>query len=259
MNIKRITVAALIGAGLSVSGAALGAALAQGTAHTTPVVRHSVAAITKKAVKPARCATAAPTSAVGYTKMFAAINPAQWGAADTSVSVPLADGRSVWVYADTFSAGRFMHSTAIVQDKGCLHVSHGGAQLLPNDDAKHIYWPVSAKISGGNVLVTAEATTLIGTGAWDFRYGGHMRTALVTVNAAGDVTFARWVSAVRTAAPNAGPMYRFDSNPHHFGYARHTHPEAHLASGRTLVTTCQNWDDGTMHAFADYRPIFSER
>ena len=68
------------------------------------------------------------------------MSPEQWGAADVSISVQLLDGRALWLYGDTFSTKRFVHSTAIVQDRGCLHVANAGDQLLPNDDDTHIYW-----------------------------------------------------------------------------------------------------------------------
>jgi hypothetical protein len=161
----------------------------------------------------------------------------------------------VWLYGDTFSTGRFVHSTAIVQDKGCLHVSHAGAQLLPNDDAKHIYWIDSARPVPGGLAVKARAISLTGTCAWCFRDGGYYRTALVTVSRSGDAAFQRWTGRVVSAAPDPGWMYPY--GPHHFGYARHVHPEFKLAGGGALVTTCQNWDDGVLHPMASYRPIFT--
>lgn len=204
------------------------------------------------------CHKPAPTSADGYAAMFAALPVSEWGAADVAISVPLGR-RSVWLFGDTLSTRRFVHSTAIIQDKGCLHVSHAGAQLLPDDDPAHIYWIISARaVDSTSLAVLARAITLVGKGAWDFRDGGHSRTAHVDVDAQGDASFIRWVSDKNCAAPDPGAMYRIDDRPHHFGYARNTHPEAHLASGRTLVTTCQNWDDGMPHPFADYRPIFTE-
>lgn len=224
----------------------------------TPSVSHTIHA--RVAL---RCATPAPTTVAGYARLFSGLPVSEWGAADGSMSVPLSDGRSVWLYGDTLSAGRFVHSTAITQDRGCLHVSHQGAQLLPNDDAKHIYWVLGATARGNSLLVRARAITLVGTGPWDFRDGGHTRTALTTVNATGDVTFVRWLRDVRSQAPNPGPMIDCEapaaSTPHHVCYSRHTHPEAHLAGGRVLITTCQNWDDGVFHPFAAYRPIFSSR
>jgi hypothetical protein len=248
MNRKLIVVVGsvlLVGAG--------GAAFAASSSH---VEHRSPAAAPAVHAAPKGCTKPAPTTAKGYAAMFAALPTSQWGAADTSISVPLADGRDVWLYSDTFEAGRFVHSTAIVQDQGCLHVSHTGAQLLPNDDAQHIYWISTATGHGSSLTIQARAITLTGHGPWDFRDGGHTRTALASVSAAGDVSFVRWTADRSSPAPNPGPMYVY--GPHHFGYGRHTHPEARLASGRVLVTTCQNFDDGVLHPFADYRPIFSE-
>lgn len=205
---------------------------------------------------PARCAALAPTSVAGYTAMFAAVDPAAWGAGDVAISVPVGP-RSVWLYGDTFATGRFVHSSAITQDAGCLHVSRGGAQLLPNDDATHIYWVTSATSApAGQVVVRARAIVLTGTGGWDFRDGGFSRDATTTLDAAGDLTFVSWGPRLRVPAPDPGPMYSY--GPHHFGYGRLTHPELALASGAVLVSVSQNWDDGTLHRFADYRPIFSE-
>lgn len=252
------------------------AAVTVPTTSPTPAPVVTVAAPTAARVAPAArtaattCTIPAPTTARGYRAMLDAVPDAQWGAADVSISTRIADGRVVWLYGDTFSTGRFVHSTAIVQTRGCLHVSRGGAQLLPNTVVEAnptkarptiIYWISAAKAHGTGLDITARRIAIFGRGVWDFRDTGYQRTFSATVTAAGDVaaTFARSVGAW-TPAPDPGPFYAFgDNNPHHFGYSRHTHPEARLASGRMLVTTCQNWDDGVLHPFAAYRPVFTER
>jgi hypothetical protein len=110
--------------------------------------------------------------------MFAALAITVWGAADGSISVKVG-ATSVWLYGDTFSTGRFVLSTAIAQDHGCLHVSHGGAQLLPNDNATHIYWIKSAvAVSPTRVDVRARTVTLTGTRPWAFKNGGFDRAAV---------------------------------------------------------------------------------
>lgn len=213
------------------------------------------------------CSTPAPDTPAGYAAMLnnTASPNSVWGAADLSISVPLPDGRDVWLYGDTFeSTGAFPHSTALVQDRGCLHVSNNGAQLLPNDDPQHIYWIASARQAwrvGPNAInVTATAITLTGTGVWDFQYAGHMRTARVTINSEGDATFRFWVSDVVEPMPDPGPLFACETPqlPYHYCYSKHTHPEAHLADGKTLVTMCQGWTDG-LHPVADYRPLYSEQ
>lgn len=236
----------------------------------------------------ASCTTPAPTTAAGYASAWAALPSSQWGAADVSISTKLLDGRDVWLYGDTVTASTtdgvgtpahphwtgFVHSTAITQDRGCLHVSHTGGQLLPNDDATHIYWIESATALTGDwanwVKVKARLIVLTGTGAWAFQDGGADRTASVYVRPNGDVDFIGWDSSpVPGPAPDPGPFYPANPNvAHHFAYARHTHPELTLASHKTLTTTCQNDDDPIIvtssgawllpHPLAWYRPLWTE-
>lgn len=246
--------------------------------------RRSPSPATPTQVQPAKaayltvgCHAPAPTTAEGYAALFAGINPAEWGAADTALTVKVGN-RSVWLFGDTFSSGpdgegRFVHSTAITQNGGCLHVSHAGAQLLPDQHAvaipttahpSVIYWIEGGRVSGRNLLdIAARAIQIVGSGPWDFRDGGYTRHAAVGIDAAGDLTFERWTATLAGPAPDPGPMINCDApaapRPHHFCYARHTHPELLLADGHPLVTVSQNWDDGTLHPFTDYRPLFSDR
>lgn len=79
----------------------------------------------------------APATADGYAQMFDQLDPAQWQAADVGITVAMPDGRSVWLWGDTFSEGRFVHSSAIIQTGSLLTVSHQGAQLLPDDGERY--------------------------------------------------------------------------------------------------------------------------
>ena len=221
----------------------------------TSVAAH--AAVTPAVVAAYATTPPAPTTAAGYAHAFATLPTGQWGAADVALTVPLSTRglvRTVWLFGDTLSTSRFVHSTAIIQTGGRFYVSHQGAQLLPNDDASHIYWILSGRLaSAGSLLVTARSIHLTGTGAWAFADDGFSRTALVHVGT--DLTFVRWVSRVYGPMPDQGPLYAY--GPHHFGYSRHVHHELKLTGGQVLVTTCQNWDDGVLHPFAAYRPIFT--
>lgn len=220
------------------------------------------------------CHVAAPSTPAGYARLFAGVPTAQWGAADLAITVPVG-GRSVWLFGDTFSSGptgtgRFVHSTAIVQRGGCLHVSDGGAQLLPDGRVEarptpahpsHIFWIVSGRArTPASLEITARSIVVFGTGAWDFRDGGESRTALVDLDPTGDLSFRGWIRTARTPPPDAGPLINCDAprppRPHHFCYARHVHPELRLAGGQVLVTIAQNWDDGRLHPYPDYRPLF---
>jgi hypothetical protein len=206
-----------------------------------------------------RCSTPAPTTATGYAAMFARVPTAEFGAADVGITVPLPDGRSVWLWGDTFSDGRFVHSSAIVQDRGCLHVSRAGAQLLPDrEPGRVVHWIERARLVDHDTLaVEAEETELTSETAWGFRYTGWTSTALVDVDRAGDLTFRGWASRVLAPQADPGPMILLPE-PGHFAYSVRAHPEARMASGLTLFSAAQNWDDGNVHPVADYRVMFVE-
>lgn len=240
-------------------------AAATATACATPAADAHQTLLTPTATatarqKPPSCRIPAPDSARGYATMFAQVDPSQWGAADVGISVPLSDGRAVWLYGDTWSshgAGRFVHSTAITQDRGCLRVSNGGAQLLPDGDG--VWWWVEAgiEVRPGVLHITAEQQRSTGgSGMWAFEYTGITSTAEATVDRRGDVTFQRWVSHDQRPAADPGEMI-FLGGPH-FAYSVREHPEARLASGLTLWTAAQGWDDGTLHRFEDYAFLFVE-
>lgn len=278
--IKRLAIIVTLAALVPV-GAALALRSPQSHAAVSPVQVPKVAVKVAHAATQARCALPAPSTARGFAKLFSSINTAEWGAADVSISVPLPDGRSVWLYGDTFEQDaiylkngaldttkpwRMPHSTSIVQDGGCLHVSNGGNQLLPNDDATHIYWITSATALTGTwnnwLHVTARSITITGKGAWSFSDNGFSRTASVYADpATGNVTFINW-NTKTVGPPASSPLINCEAPaypiPHHVCYAHHTHPEFNLASGKTLATTCQNWDDGLPHPLSAFRPIFTE-
>ncbi len=212
----------------------------------------------------AGCTRPAPTTPAGYTRMFAALPVGQWGAADGGVSVPFY-GKSVWLFGDTFEAHKdgLAHSTAIVQDRGCLHVSHAGAQLLPDDDPMHVYWMEGGQvIDRSHLAITGRSVVLNGSGVWDFADGGYDRTALVSVSAAGDLTFVRWIAKYINPPPNQGPMLDCEApapaTPGHICYSEHAHPELRLSGGHILDSTSQNWTDSVWHGWNAYRLIFSQ-
>lgn len=201
----------------------------------------------------------APTTAAGYAKMFAALPADQWAGADLGITVPLGR-RSVWLFGDTFSnTYALVHSTAITQDGGRLHVSHQGQQLLPDGgtDAagrKVIYWIETAHAQGASqIVVTAEQVSIGAVNSWDFhRANVRDRQALLTVSATGDVTFTRWLGWVPD--PHISTWFESLGQPGHIGYAKHAHPELRLAGGAHLVTEAQNWSTAqrTRDGHVDY-------
>jgi hypothetical protein len=255
--------ASTVGAAAVLAGVAVAAVI--GSVHrpvaepVTPYAPVAHASVAAKHVAPVGCTKPAPITAAGYKALWATLDPNHWGAADVSISVPLPDGRIVWLYGDTLSTHGFVHSSAIVQDKGCLHVVNGGAQIFPNVDDHHIFWISKAEYLPADhaVAITARAEVLTGTGAWDFKDGGYDQTALLTLDKHGNALVAPVGSAKHTPEPASGTLIMLGA--HHVAYGEQSHPEVKLASGKTLYTLCQNWDDGKLHPFAEYRPIFSEK
>jgi len=204
-----------------------------------------------------RCAQEAPDTAKGFDAMFRSLPQEQWGAADVGISVALPDGRSVWLWGDTMSTSRFVHSTAIVQDGGCLHVSNDGAQLLPDDGEKY-YWIEAAEARGESTLwIWAEEIVEDKKAEWGFRYTGYNRVAEVMVDQAGDVSFVGWIGRVKRAlAANVEDLKILENGQ--IAYSPRLHPEFTLASGKVLKTEARNWTDGQIHSMDTYRPVFTE-
>lgn len=220
----------------------------------------------------------APTTAAGYTRMFAQVDPNQWGGADVSISVPMSATRSVWLYGDTLSGYHGMvNSTAITQDGGTLHVSQGGNRLLPQADndsqgRKVVYWIEAAhKVGPNTISVTAGPTWVSNSGQSGMGWGRHTaksRTGLLHVDANGDVTFERWTGWTQEVKNGNGWLGTKDGAPFEkegvVWYGKESHPEAHLASGKTLVTICRNSLTPARHAdgstdYTAYRPVYLEQ
>lgn len=235
---------------------------------------------------PAKCAE--PKTASDYNKMFAKVNPAYWGGADVSISVPWSDGSRIWLYGDTLSTGRFVHSSAIVQKNGCLTVNRRGEQLLPNDSDTLIYWIDSArKVDNTTLYIRAGQISIKpGQGPWAFKATGRYKTATVKY-IRGVLTFVTWNKQERNAKPTVYPYSSFSSatNPLSCGvrktgaqaYLKYPtaaqvcpkvpkneisyNPQVHnakLASGKTLMSVCFNNDGPLTSAWANYRPRFFE-
>lgn len=214
----------------------------------------------------------APTTAKGYAKMFdEQVSTTIWGGADVSISVGMPDGRRVWLYGDTLSEKNgFVHSTAITQREGRLHVSDDGKQLLPNGATKNgrqtIYWIETAKATGKNRLEITSAPTSIGTkNVWDFyRADKRSRVAIAEVDATGNVKFVKWKGYTKAPEISTDGEDVKVEGPNHYSYATVIH-NIKLKNGNYLTTRAQNWDDPIENhigpnglRFKDWRPTFSE-
>lgn len=157
--------------------------------------RHDFTTAPAKPAAATTCTTPAPSTAAGYSHMFDTLPASQWQGADHSESVRLADGRVIWVYADTISTGRFVHSTAIVQDRGCFHAANGGAQLIPDAADGTFYWPAGAApltTSTGSYLLVSLVHIKSDSGPAGFIVTGS--AAALVKTSGGDPVFYRWVT-----------------------------------------------------------------
>lgn len=276
---------------VGVLGAAMALCVAGGTAaalradsnpaaETAPPAVRPVTAVDSPAPKVRKRKVAPrvlpPTTVAGYQRMFDRVDTAQWGGADISYSMDLPDGRRVWLYGDTLSGNHgLVRNTAIVQDGGTLHVSHGGKQVLPSEPTKNgrttIYWPETASVGAdGDLRIVAAPISAGSKSVWDFHRTGpatKSRVAVVDVDAKGNLTFRKWTGW--QARPDidydeTGPSDIRILGPNHWGYAETTHPNITLTDGSRLITMSQNWDDsfdahrnpdGSLR-YRDWRPLF---
>lgn len=204
----------------------------------------------------------APRTAAGYQQLWSTLDPIEWGAGDVSLSVrmPSRDGRitRVWLYGDTLrDGGILVHSSAITQVGGSLHVSRHGNQLLPNGIDGSIYWIDDAqRVDGTARTIRLKARSmLVGDGGfWDFQDNGYWRYANVRLQDNGDVVFAQWVGKEFTDPPPPAYFEVDPDNPDHLYYSFRQHVK--LPDGQILRTKCQGWQDSQLHGWEASRPIF---
>lgn len=255
-----LAVAAMAGTAFYGAGAALGD-------DTSPTHQTTVSGLPSQQQTPP-APRPAPTTAAGFNQMWEQVSVDQWGAADVAESVPLKDGRSVWLFGDTMSRyNGFVHSTAITQDGGNLHVSNNGKQLLPNDPSteagrKNIYWIEEGKAVGDSTIeVTAKPMSVGDANVWDFKERDtRSRVAVVTIDDTGDATFVKWKGY--TPSPDQYQDLTED-RPGHYTYQRRAHPQFAMDSGKVLMGNSQNWSEPKKTEIGEidylaYRPVFTE-
>lgn len=198
-----------------------------------------------------------PTTAAGYRNLFASIPKSQFGAADLGLTIRMPDKRIVWLFGDTFSTYRFVHSTAVVQTGSKMHVSRGGDQVLPDKSKDVIYWINTARpIDNQTIEIAAEEIVIFDrSNPWGFRATGRDRVAIVKITSENDLTFQRWTGYRKHVA---WPTDLTSVGPGHFTYFHRVHGCLPLGGGRWLVTKSQNWDDGKVRPTSAYMILFSE-
>jgi hypothetical protein len=123
------------------------------------------------------------------TARFAAMTGTGWTGGDASLSVRLPDGRTAWLFGDTFiggvdTAGRRDPATPLVRNSivvqgrdGTMrtlmaHAAGGPCSLVAGSGPEDWYWP-GPPVVGNHVLEVPMAHIVrTGPGAWDFKAVG---------------------------------------------------------------------------------------
>ncbi|NND31406.1 MAG: DUF5005 domain-containing protein [Saprospiraceae bacterium] len=109
-----------------------------------------------------------------------------WTGSDATYSIPLPDGRIMWMFGDTFlgtvtaqrirAGAPFIRNSLIIQDGDRMTTLFGGNKNQPKafvspDDPGTWYWPLDATIYNGKIQWLLGKLGSNGTGeAWDFAY-----------------------------------------------------------------------------------------
>ncbi|GAB3769396.1 DUF4185 domain-containing protein [Microlunatus parietis] len=141
-----------------------------------------------------------PTAVINerLTRLFGdyADTAGAWTGADSAYSVPLPDGRTAWLYSDTFLGtvnpdgsrpldSPFIHNSIIVQDRDRLATITGGTPGAPRslvapagaDESKTWYWFGDGTVEGRRLRVLLLEFEKTGDGPFDFAF---KRTAIAS-------------------------------------------------------------------------------
>ena len=132
--------------------------------------------------------SASATVASDLNAKFARMNGTGWTGGDASWSVRLPDGRTAWLFGDTFlggvdRAGRrdpassMVRNSMVVDERGTMRTLVGAGastaeSLVPGDGGGDWYWPGPPVAGRGMLQVPMAHMARTGPGAWDFTVTG---------------------------------------------------------------------------------------
>jgi hypothetical protein len=115
----------------------------------------------------------------------------QWTGGDCGASVPLPDGRIVWLFCDTFlgavdsdgSRSRrtpLIRNSIVIQDGTTLTARYGGSRRKPESllgpthggIGSTMFWPADGMVAGGRLMAFYTQMTRTGRGSLDYRPSG---------------------------------------------------------------------------------------
>lgn len=121
----------------------------------------------------------AVTKAADFNQLFTRYNG--WTGGDATYSIPLPDGRIVWIFGDSFigtvkpdrsrTGNSFVRNAIMIQDGDQMTTLTGGASafLVPTTPGWW-YWPGHGQAHGDTLQVVFFGFKSTGGGAWDFAY-----------------------------------------------------------------------------------------
>ena len=144
------------------------------------------------------------------------LNGPGWTGGDGTLSVPLPDGRDVWLFGDTFLGtidatgrrplgGPWTHNSLVIQQAGRVSTltGPGDTALIPAEAPGAWSWPGSGIVEGRTLRVFAHEFARCGDGTWDLDF---LRTRIASfslpglgflgfdrISARGDVIWGNWV------------------------------------------------------------------
>jgi len=111
-----------------------------------------------------------------------------WTGSDATYSMPLPNGRILWMFGDTFlgtvqadrsrKGGGLLRNTLVIQDGDELETLYKGSNAAPKafvspTNQDEWYWPLDATISDGKIQwMLGRLENTMESGMWSFRYTG---------------------------------------------------------------------------------------
>lgn len=107
----------------------------------------------------------------------------RWTGGDATYSVDLLNGKTLWMFGDTFidqvsedrtrPSFRLINNSLVLQNENELTTFHGGTSTTPKAFAEppemdNWYWPGDATVANGKLYVFMHGFGTGGGGAWDF-------------------------------------------------------------------------------------------
>ena len=153
-----------------------------------PAITPSVSALARSYASYTRSAPAAisATNPLSFQAMFNS-RGAGWSAADATYSVPLPDGKVLWLFGDTLintvgpngirPHGGFIRNSAVLQDGTRFTTITGGTRAHPDSfltprEPGHWYWPGHGITEGDSLFLFMGKVRQTGAGAWGFAAAG---------------------------------------------------------------------------------------